>query len=161
MCSILVLFQKVQAGQTLTFAFAKFSSKAYFPSILIGLPLLCYETKKLTKIAITVLVAFAVMLALWFLPFYLLGWIVPSQFNAYFKMAGGLTLFNGFELFTAKAALPVGLEFLGYLWIPALLIIDDFVYRHPPKSMVEIVQAAVALLLIFFLTLHMAVRTQP
>ena len=119
---------------------------------LIGLPLLCYETKKSKKIAITLLVALAVLLVLWFLPFYLLGWIVPSQFTAYFKMAGGLTLFNGFELFTNKAALPVGLEFLGYLWIPALLVGYYFVYRHPPKSMVEIVQAAAALLLIFFLT---------
>ena len=77
---------------------------------------------------------------------------MPSQLNAYFKMAGGLTLFNGFELFTNKAALPVGLEFLGYLWIPAMLVGYYFVYRHPPKSMVEIIQAAAALMLIFFLT---------
>ena len=119
---------------------------------LIGLPLLVTKHSGSKKLAITLLVAFAVLVALWFLPFYLFGWVVPSQFTAYFKMAGGLTLFNGFELFTNQAALPIGLEFLGYLWIPALLIGYYFVYRNQPKSLVELVQAAAALMLIFFLT---------
>jgi hypothetical protein len=48
--------------------------------------------------------------------------------------------------------LPLGLEFLGYLWIPALLIGYYFVYRNPPKSMPELAEKALLLLLIFFLT---------
>ncbi len=119
---------------------------------LIGLPLLCYSSKKVKRIAITLLVALAVLLALWFLPFYFLNWIVPSQFTAYFQMAGGMTAFSALEIFTNTGVFPVGLQFLGYLWIPALLIGYYFVYRHPPKSMVELVQAAAALMLIFFLT---------
>ena len=119
---------------------------------LIGLPLLCSSTRKAKRIIITLLVAFAVLLALWFLPFYFLNWIVPSQFTAYFQMAGGMTAFSAVEIFTNTGVFPVGLQFLGYLWIPALLIGYYFVYRHPPKSMVDLVQAAAALMLIFFLT---------
>jgi len=119
---------------------------------LIGLPLLCSSTRKAKRIIITLLVAFAVLLALWFLPFYFLNWIVPSQFTAYFQMAGGMTAFSAVEIFTNTGVFPVGLQFLGYLWIPALLVGYYFVYRHPPKSMVDLVQAAAALMLIFFLT---------
>ena len=119
---------------------------------LIGLPLLCYETRKLKKIAITLLVAFAVLLAFWFLPFYFLNWIVPSQFTAYFKMAGGMTAFSAVEILTNTSVFPAALQFLGYIWVPALLVGYYFIYRHPPKSMVEVFQAAAALMLIFFLT---------
>jgi hypothetical protein len=41
---------------------------------------------------------------------------------------------------------------LGYLWIPALLIGYYLVYRNPPKSMPELAEKALLLLLIFFLT---------
>ena len=122
---------------------------------LIGLPLLCSQTGKVKKFIITLSVAFLMLLALWFLPFYLLGWIVPSsgfQFTAYFRMAGGLSVFNVFELLTNTAAIPASLWFLGYIWIPALVVGYYFVYRNPPKSTVEVVRAAVVLMLIFFLT---------
>lgn len=104
---------------------------------------------------IYLLVAVLVLLALWFVPFYLLGWIVPSsgfQVTAYFRMASGMTLFNLVEIFTNTTTLPTGLSFLGYIWIPALLIGYYFVYRSPPKTFNELTKAAVALLLIFFLT---------
>ena len=122
---------------------------------LIGLPLLCSQTGKVKKFIITLSVAFLMLLALWFLPFYLLGWIVPSsdfQFTAYFRMAGGLTVFNAFELLTNTAAIPASLWFLGYIWIPALIVGYYFIYRNPPKSTVEVVRAAAVLMLIFFLT---------
>jgi len=48
--------------------------------------------------------------------------------------------------------LPSGFEFLGYLWIPAMLVGYYIVYRNPPKTMPELAQKAVLLLLIFFLT---------
>ena len=122
---------------------------------LIGLPLICSQTGKIKKFIFTLVIAFLMLLALWFLPFYFLGWIVPStgfQFTAYFRMAGGLTVFNVFELLTNVAAIPANLWFLGYLWVPALLVGYYFVYRNPPKSTIEVVRAAAFLMLIFFLT---------
>ena len=76
----------------------------------------------------------------------------PGQVTAYFKMADSMTLFSIVEVIQNTAVLPAGLEFLGYLWIPALLIGYYFVYRNPPKSMPELAEKAVMLLLIFFLT---------
>jgi hypothetical protein len=67
-------------------------------------------------------------------------------------MAGGMTLFSLTEVIQNAAVLPAGLEFLGYLWIPALLVGYYLIYRNPPKSMPELVEKAVILLLIFFLT---------
>ena len=122
---------------------------------LIGMPLICYPTQKFKKITAYLAIALLVLLALWFLPFYLLGWMAPSsdfQFTSYFRMAGGMTIFNLIELLQNNTTFPGGLQFLGYLWIPALLIAYYFVYRNPPKSMLELTQAAVGLLLVFFLT---------
>ena len=89
------------------------------------------------------------------LPFNLLGWMAPtspSQVTSYFRMADSMTLFSLVEVIQNTAVLPAGLEFLGYLWIPALLIGYYLVYRNPPKSMPELAEKAVVLLLIFFLT---------
>ena len=122
---------------------------------LIGLPLVCYRTRNAKKIALYLLVAFMVLLALWFVPFYVLRWMVPSsgfQLTSYFRMAGGMTVFNSIELIQNTTAFPQNLQFLGYLWIPALLIAYYFVYRNPPKSLVDVAQAAVGLMLVFFLT---------
>ncbi len=122
---------------------------------LLGLPLLFSPTKNWRKILTYLSISVVIVVTLWFLPFNLLGWMLPSspnQLTAYFKMAGGMTLFNIVEIFQNTAILPAGLEFLGYIWIPALLIGYCFVYRNPPKSMNELVQNAVGLLLIFFLT---------
>ncbi|HUK84815.1 MAG TPA: hypothetical protein VLU95_03025 [Candidatus Acidoferrum sp.] len=122
---------------------------------LIGLPLVCYRTRKAKKIAVYLSVAVLVLLALWFVPFYFLHWMVPSsgfQLTSYFTMAGGMTVFNIVELLWNKTVFPSNLQFLGYLWIPALLIAYYFVYRNPPKSLVGIAKAAVGLLLVFFLT---------
>ncbi len=122
---------------------------------LIGLPLICYQTRKAKKIALYLFVAFLVLMALWFVPFYLLRWMVPSsdfQVTSYFRMAGGMTIFNFVELLWNTTTFPSALQFLGYLWIPALLIAYYFIYRNPPKSLVGVAQAAVGLLLVFFLT---------
>jgi hypothetical protein len=122
---------------------------------LIGLPFLCLPTLRAKKIATYLLVAFGVLLVSWFLPFYLLRWMVPSsdfQFTAYFRMAGGMTIFNIIELLNDTTFLPLALQFLGYLWIPALLIAYFFVYRRRPGSLVELMRAAVGLMLVFFLT---------
>jgi hypothetical protein len=56
------------------------------------------------------------------------------------------------EFFQKNALLPAGLEFLGYLWIPALLLGYYFVYRNPPKNARQLFQSSVFLLLVFFLS---------
>ena len=122
---------------------------------LLGLPLLFSPTKNWRKISIYILIAIVVVLSLWFLPFYLEGWILPSssnQLSSYFTMAGGMTLFNIVEIIRDTTTLPASLGFLGYLWIPAVLLGYYIVYRNPPKTFNELTQKAVGLMLIFFLT---------
>jgi Gpi18-like mannosyltransferase len=122
---------------------------------LIGLPLFFSTPNNRQKKLIYIAILCGMIIGLWFLPFNLLGWMVPSspgQVTAYFKMADSMTLFNLVELIQNTAVLPAGLEFLGYVWMPALLIGYYFVYRKPPKTMPELAEKAVILLLIFFLT---------
>ncbi len=122
---------------------------------LIGLPLFFSTPKNPRKNLLYLVILFGMIIGLWFLPFNLMGWMVPSspgQVTAYFKMADSMTLFNIVEIIQNTTVLPTGLEFLGYLWIPALLIGYYFVYRNPPKTMPDLSEKAVMLLLIFFLT---------
>jgi hypothetical protein len=122
---------------------------------LLGLPLLFSTPKNQRKNLLYILILSAIVFALWFLPFNLLGWALPTSpglASSYFKMADSMTLFNLVEIFTNTAVLPAGLEFLGYLWIPALLIGYYLISRNPPKTMSELAEKAVVLLLIFFLT---------
>jgi hypothetical protein len=67
-------------------------------------------------------------------------------------MAGGMTLFNIVEIFQKSATVPIGYDWLGYLWIPATIFGYYLIYRNPPKNMLKLVESAVVLLLIFFLT---------
>jgi Gpi18-like mannosyltransferase len=122
---------------------------------LTGLPLLFSTPRNRQKNAVCIAIFFAVVVGLWFLPFHFFGWMIPSspsQATSYFKMAGGITLFNVVEIFQKAAVIPAGLDFLGYLWIPALLIGYYSVYRNPPKTMQKLVESTVLLLFIFFLT---------
>ena len=122
---------------------------------LIGLPLLFSTPKNRRKNLIYILISSVIVVSLWFLLFNLLGWMVPSspsQITSYFKMADSMTLFSLTEVIQNTAVLPAGLEFLGYLWIPALLVGYYLIYRNPPKSMPELAEKSVILLLIFFLT---------
>jgi hypothetical protein len=122
---------------------------------LIGLPLLFSTPNNRRKNTVYIAILVAIVVGLWFLPFNLLGWMAPSspgQVTAYFKMADSMTLFSLVEVVQNTAVLPAGLEFLGYLWIPALLIGYYLVYRNPPKSLPELTEKATVLLLIFFLT---------
>ena len=122
---------------------------------LIGLPLLFSTPHNRRKNLLYILISSVIVVSLWFLLFNLLGWMVPSspsQITSYFKMADSMTLFSLTEVIQNTAVLPAGLEFLGYIWIPALLVGYYLVYRNPPKSMPELAEKAVILLLIFFLT---------
>lgn len=122
---------------------------------LIGLPILFSTSQNRRKNLLYITISSIVVVTLWFLLFNLLGWVVPSspgQITSYFKMSGSMTLFSLVEVIQNTAVLPAGLEFLGYIWIPALLAGYYIVYRNPPKSMPELAEKAVVLLLIFFLT---------
>ena len=122
---------------------------------LIGLPLLFSTPNNRRKNLLYILISTIIVVSLWFLLFNLLGWTVPSspsQITSYFKMADSMTLFSLTEVIQNTAVLPAGLEFFGYIWIPVLLIAYYLIYRNPPKSMAELAEKAVILLLIFFLT---------
>jgi hypothetical protein len=122
---------------------------------LLGLPLLfCLPKNRERKLIYSLIVA-GVVLSLGFAIFFVLNWPPPltaDKVTSFFRMSGGMTLFSIVELFQASATLPIGFEVLGYLWIPALAIGYVIISRRPPKSLAELMQAAVALLLIFFLS---------
>ena len=104
---------------------------------------------KFGLIFLAILAVFAVS------PFFMFGWsmpLAPSEWNAQFRMVGGMTLFSASELIQESILLPQELEFLGFLWVPALMVGYYFVYRNPPRSLDELVPKAVGLTLIFFLT---------
>jgi Gpi18-like mannosyltransferase len=122
---------------------------------LIGLPLFFAAPSKHRKNLIYILITIAVVVGLAVLPFNLLGWMAPSspdQVTSYFRMAGGMTLFNIVEIFQKSATVPIEYDWLGYLWIPATIFGYYLIYRNPPKNMLKLVESAVVLLLIFFLT---------
>ena len=122
---------------------------------LLGLPLVFFSKKNWLKTLQYILISVAVIVTLWILPFYFLGWETPfssSQVTSYFTRAGGMTPFDLIEVFQNKVTLPAGLEFLGYIWIPALLLGYYLVYRDPPKALKEVTQKAIGIMLIFFLT---------
>ena len=122
---------------------------------LLGLPLFFSSKKNWPKALQYILISVAIIVTLWILPFYLLGWTLPSSSNqvtSYFTRAGGMTLFNLVEIFQDTVVLPTGLEFLGYIWIPALLLGYYLLYRDPPKTFNDLTQKAIGIMLIFFLT---------
>jgi hypothetical protein len=122
---------------------------------LLGLPLLFLPKKDWSKILQYIAIFVVTILTLWILPFYIFGWTPPFSSNqqaAYFMRAGGMTPFNIVELLKDQVTLPSGLGFLGFIWIPALLIGYYLVYRDPPKTFNELTQKAIGLMLIFFLT---------
>ncbi len=122
---------------------------------LIGLPFLFSINKIRRKNLQYGVVFLAALFTFSVIPFFAMNWSIPLEANettAHFRMAGGLTLFNIIELFTGMRTLPENFEVLGYIWIPALLFGYYVIYRNPPKSMDELAEKAVGLLLIFFLT---------
>jgi Glycosyltransferase family 87 len=122
---------------------------------LLGLPLMYPPCRNRKKILFYLGILFLMVALFWLLPFNAFGWMAPEssgQVTSYFRMAGGMTPFNFVEIIQNTVTLPSALFFLGYLWIPALLIGYIIVFRNPPKSFNELAEKAVALLLIFMLT---------
>ena len=122
---------------------------------LLGLPLLFLPKKDWSKMLQYALISIALIVILWVLPFYMFGWTAPfssNQVTSYFMRAGGMTPFNLVEILQNKVSVPSSFSFLGYIWIPALLIGYYLVYRNPPKTFNELNQKAIGILLVFFLT---------
>jgi carbon starvation protein CstA len=100
-------------------------------------------------------ISFIIIAAFWILPFLLLDWIIPGSSNqatSFFTRAGGLSLFTIVELLKNQVTLPTSLQFLGYLWLPALLAGYYLVYRDQPRTLNELAQKGAGIMLIFFLT---------
>ena len=122
---------------------------------LIPLPLLFFESFRSRNSLKYALVFLAAVFAFAVAPFFLLGWslpVMPTEWNGQFNMAGGMTLFNLAELIQQSTLLPQNLAFLGFLWVPALIVSYYVVYRNPPRSADELFGKAVGLTLVFFLT---------
>ena len=91
----------------------------------------------------------------YFGPFLIAGWripLAPSQLQDQVQMAGGMTLFSVVEFFQSQSTLPTTIAFLGYLWIPALIIAYYAVYRACPGNFSGLIKNAVLVLLFFFLS---------
>jgi hypothetical protein len=122
---------------------------------LLGLPLLYCTRKNARKNAATIIVIALVVACLWFLLYPLAGWAAPvslGQVTSFFEMAGGMTPFSIIDVFWRTSAMPSKWWFLGYLWIPALIAGYIWVYRKSPKTLIQLSQAALVLLLIFFIS---------
>ena len=122
---------------------------------LLGLPLFFYPKVSWFKIFQYIAISVVVIATLWFAPFYFFGWSLPGssgQISSFFTRAGGMTPFDVVEIFRDTVTIPAGFDFLGYVWIPALLLGYYLVYRDPPKTLGDLSQKAMGLMLIFFLT---------
>ena len=151
--SLYLLSNGKTKGSAILFALSAVLKPISLP--LIGLPILFISKQSWRKTAIYILISAAVIVALWILPFVPLGWTMPSsgtQLASYFTRAGGMTPFSLVELFRDTVTIPTGLELLGYIWIPALILGYYIVYRDPPKTFNELTQKAIGIMLIFFLT---------
>jgi hypothetical protein len=67
------------------------------------------------------------------------------------QMAGGMALFDVLEVFQLQTNLPPALGFLGYLWIPALLIVYYVIYRNRPSTFNELIKKAILVMVVFLL----------
>jgi hypothetical protein len=122
---------------------------------LVPLPLLFPALKSRRKKLCYLLVFTAILLVCSVVPFFLLGWSIPlgpSEWNAQFKMAGGMSPLNIIELFQGSTVLPSGLELLGFFWVPAVIVGYFALSRNRPNSIGGLAQKALGIALVFFLT---------
>jgi len=143
-------------GRTKQSAFLLAVSIAVKPIALALIPLpFLFSKPIISKKNMVFSAVFAVVFFMFMLvPFALLDWSIPissGTLNSRLGMAGGLTVFNIAELIQGSPTLPSSLWFIGFLWVPALIISYYSVYRNPPRSMNDIVTKSIGLVLVFFL----------
>jgi Gpi18-like mannosyltransferase len=114
-----------------------------------------YSLKKILEFTLTSLAAFTIFS---FLPFKIFGWNlwsvnrVVSDPGYQFDRAGGFTFFNILELTLGTTNLPQGWEFLGYVWIPSVIVGYYQLSRTPLASRMDLIRWASASLFILTLT---------
>jgi hypothetical protein len=122
---------------------------------LIFLPAL-YLSKKKPHGRLAYYSVFALTLLLFYVvPFLVFGWdthTILNNWNAHFEVAGAMSLFNILEVITGSFLLPEPLGFLGFLWLPALIVGYYLLNRNPPHTVEELIKGALFLTLVFFLT---------
>ena len=151
--SLYLLSKGMIKGSALLLALSVVLKPVSFP--LLGLPLFFATKNSWSKILQYILISATVIVTLWILPFFPLGWTMPSsssQLASYFTRAGGMTPFDIVEILKDTVTIPTGFALLGYIWIPALIFGYYLVYRDPPKTLNELTQKAIGIMLIFFLT---------
>jgi hypothetical protein len=146
----------LEVGRTAESAIAMAFAVALKPIALplIGLPLLFAKAPRKRNLEYMLVFAFVFFIC-FFGVFLAMGWTLPlgqDEWDSQFQMAGGLTPFNIMEIINDTQTLPSGLDFLGFLWLPALLIGYYAVYQSRPNSPEAHFQTAVSVLLIFFLS---------
>lgn len=98
---------------------------------------------------------FSVFILLAYSPFLIFNWDTSIIFNNadfHFIRAGGFTLFNIFDLMYDQTFLFVDLEFLGYLWIPALLLTLFHLHKTRLDNYLDLVRWASSLFFVLMLT---------
>lgn len=122
---------------------------------LAALPLFTVQ-KKLSKESFQYLLIFLfVVLLLCVAPFYVLGWSfqpIVSGWNAHFEVAGGISFLSFVELLQDSSTIPESLGFLGFLWVPALILSYFALGSTHEDTFQDILQRALSLMLIFYLT---------
>jgi uncharacterized membrane protein len=97
----------------------------------------------------------AVLIVLSYLPFKIFNWdpgIIISNLDFHFNRAGCFTFFNIFDLLSGKEKLPPGLEFLGYLWIPALVFLYYGLSKTKLENRIDLFRWASSIIFITILT---------
>jgi dolichol-phosphate mannosyltransferase len=87
-------------------------------------------------------------------PFLFFGWSLAPilrGWDAHFVVAGGLSWLTSWELIANAYSLPASLQFLGYLWLPALAAGLLFIKRRG-DGLADLSLWALRLMLLFFLT---------
>ena len=95
----------------------------------------------------------ATVLVLCVLPFIAFGWdpgVILRGWNAHFVVAGGMSFLSPFELLGNGYALRPELSFLGFLWLPGLLL-ACLAMGPPSLELASLLRAALGLELVFFL----------
>lgn len=122
---------------------------------LIALPII-YTAKKSRGQAFQYLLIFAlVLLFTSILPFYFFNWSLQpilSNLDAHFIVGGGMSYLSFLELVQGSYLIPESLQFIGFIWIPALIVGYYLLHLTPHYSMEKLFQEAVIITFIFFLT---------
>lgn len=114
-----------------------------------------YDLMRILEFALTSIAAFVVFSLL---PFNIFGWNlwsvnrVVSDPGYQFDRAGGFTFFNILELALGTTNLPRGWEFLGYLWIPSLMLGYYQLSKTSLASRMDLIRWASSSLFILTLT---------